>query len=180
MRLYLDTDKLSLKHIWKIKGLFLSKKEGENVVKSEKVFFKNHYCSLRTSTKSYLFRTFNIAIHSISMLGYVTIVPPWCTCCTGFCPCMEVPPWSMSNCMPRRQALSVIFERGGGWPRYMEGGAWVLNWQGTHGCGLLSDGNINILVSEMNRIVAWIERQSAKTGTMEGKRMNGKKKKEEK
>ena len=48
-----------LKDIWKIKGLLLSKRR-KMQWNCKRKFFKNHRnCSLRTSTKGRLFRTFN-------------------------------------------------------------------------------------------------------------------------
>ena len=72
-----------MKHIWKINGLLLSKmrKISWNCKRS---FFKNHRnCSLRTSTKGHLFRTFNA--YSFNFNGGL------CNHRTGFCPCRA--PW---------------------------------------------------------------------------------------
>ena len=68
-----------MKHIWKIKGLLLSKRR-KMWWNCKWSFFKYHRnCSLRTSTKGCLFRTFNSS--SFNLKGRL------CNRRTGYCPC---------------------------------------------------------------------------------------------
>ena len=67
-----------MKHIWKIKGLLLSKRK--KMWNCKRSLFKNHRnCSLRTSTKCHLFRTFNSNLFNFK--GGL------CNRRTGYCPC---------------------------------------------------------------------------------------------
>ena len=73
-----------MKHIWKIKRLLLPKRR--KIRWNPKMsFFKNHrHCSLRTSTKGHLFRTFNS--YWFNFNGGL------CNRRTGFCLCRA--PWA--------------------------------------------------------------------------------------
>ena len=83
-----------MKHIWKVKGLLLPKriKMWWNRNRSFKKYHRN--CSLRTSTKGSLLRTFNG--YSFNFNGGL------CNCRTDFCPCRAP--------VAVRQAFSVSFE----------------------------------------------------------------------
>ena len=68
-----------MKHIWKIKGLLCQKGEIYGDIAKGDVFKDHRKCSLRTSTKGRLFRTFNS--YSLNFNGRL------CMRRTGFCPC---------------------------------------------------------------------------------------------
>ena len=99
---------LLMKHIWKIKRLLLPKKE-KNAMKSQRSLFKNHRnCSLRTSTKGRLFRTFNS--YSFNFKGGL------CNRRTGYCPYRAACPgseqimWLLKNDLLRFYPILFSFD----------------------------------------------------------------------
>ena len=86
-------------------------RKGKNVVKLKKVIFKNHRnCSLRTSRKGHLFRTFNS--YSLNFNGGL------CTCnpASGFCLCYIPCPggeqflWFFKNDLLQFHCILLLFD----------------------------------------------------------------------
>ena len=97
-----------MKHIWKIKGLLLLKRRKIRWNRKGS-FFKNHRnCSLRTSAKGRLFRTFNS--YSFNYKGGL------CNCHTGYCPCWAPCPrdeqilWFLEYDLLRVHLISLFFD----------------------------------------------------------------------
>ena len=99
---------LLMKHIWKIKRLLLLKRR-KMWWNRKRSLFKNHRnCSLRTSTKGRLFRTFTS--YSFNFKGGL------CNRCTGYCPYQAPCPggeqllWFLKNDLLRFHLISFLFD----------------------------------------------------------------------
>ena len=97
-----------MKYIWKVKGLLLSKRR-KKWWNSKRSFFLNHRnCSLRTSMKGRLFRTFNS--HSFNFKGGL------CNRRTGYCLCRAPCPggeqflWFLKNDLLRFRLIFLFLD----------------------------------------------------------------------
>ena len=100
---------LLMKHIWKIKRLLLPKKRKMWWNRKRSLFRNHRKCSLRTSTKGHLFRTFNSYSYSFNLKGGL------CNRRTGYCPYRAPCPggeqflWSLKNDLLRFHLYNMLF-----------------------------------------------------------------------